>query len=520
MINNSYTKWAGQRFVPAFKSIKSAFASLVCVAAAFSVQAGHENRFPDLPPVCEQIAVPADSKVVFHVFAVGVQIYHWNGTAWVFFAPEANLYADANHHGLVGTHFATPEGPGWQLNSGSKVVEQRVDGCTPDSSAIQWLLLRTIIEEGNGALNGVSFVQRTSTVGGVAPSAPGAAVGDEARVPYTAEYFFYRSTAQVYARNNLVSDLPNLAQLQDQKLVNPWGITFNGSGPFWVGDSGSAKATLYAVANDASGAEVVTKQALEVTIPGAGRPTGVVANNTAAFNGDVFLFGGFDGVLSGWRGALGTTAETLASRPGAIYTGVAITTMSSHPVLLAANFAEGTLDVYNGTSPSSLVAQFTDANAPDGYFPFNVQVVNGIVFVMFATHEDGVGRGFVDVFHPDTGTFDRFATGSDAGGQVRELNMPWGIVQAPNSFGKHGGELLIGNFGSGTIMAFGPSGEFRGLLKGVDNHPITNERLWGLTFGNGGKAGSPDTLFFTAGLVAETHGLFGSLTPVTEADSH
>src|SRR4029079_3522012 len=103
---------------------------------------------------------------------------------------------------------------------------------------------------------------------------------------------------------NLVSDLPNLAQLQDQKLVNPWGITFSGTGPFWVGDSGSVRATLYAVANDANGAEVVTKQACEVTIPGAGRPTGVVANNTASFNGDVFLFGGCDGVISGWRGAL------------------------------------------------------------------------------------------------------------------------------------------------------------------------------------------------------------------------
>ncbi len=506
----SYIDRAGQRFGPALKSV-------LCAAAAFTAQAGHDNRFPDLPAVCDQIAAPTDNKVVFHVFANGVQIYHWNGTAWVFFAPEANLYSDANHHGLVGTHFATPNGPAWQMKSGSKVVEQRVDGCTPDSSAIQWLLLRTVIEEGNGVLNGVSFVQRVNTVGGIAPSTPGTTTGDEARVPYTAEYFFYRSTAQVYAQNNLVSDLPNTAQLQDPKLVNPWGVTFGGSGPFWVGDSGSGKATLYGVAN---GTEVVTKQALEVTIPGAGRPTGVVANNTAGFNGDVFLFAGFDGVISGWRGALGTTAETLATRTIAIYTGVAVVTTSSGPLLLAANFAEGTLDAYSGAAPDTLVAQFTDSNAPTGYVPFNVQVVNGKVFVMFSPHDEGHGHGFIDTFNPETGAFDRFVTGSDAGGQLHDIDMPWGIAIAPNSFGRHGGELLIGNFGSGTIMAFDWNGEFRGLLKGVDNHPIENEHLWGLTFGNGGKAGSPDTLFFTAGLVAETHGLFGSLKPVSAGNSH
>jgi uncharacterized protein (TIGR03118 family) len=519
MITKSHIKRAGLRFGPAFESIKSTFAPLLCAAAAFTAQAGDDNRSPDLPPVCDRIAAPADNKVVFHVFAVGVQIYHWDGAAWVFVAPAANLYADANHTGQVGIHFGTPSGPAWEMNSGSKVIEQRVDGCTPDSSAIQWLLLRTLVQEGDGVLNGVSFVQRVNTVAGVAPSTPGGFVGEERQVPYTAEYFFYRSTAQVYTQNNLVSDLPDVAQIQDPKLVNSWGVTFGGSGPFWVADSGSGKATLYVVTNDASGTEIVSKQALEVTIPGAGRPTGVVSNNKGGFNGDVFLFAGFDGIISGWRGALGTTAETLATRPGAIYTGLAIVTNSSGPLLLTANFAEGTLDAYSTTTPSTLVAQYTDPNAPAGYVPFNVQVINGKVFVMFSTHEEGRGRGFVDVFDPETGTFDRFATGSDAGGQVHELDMPWGVALAPNSFGKHGGELLVGNFGSGTIMAFGPTGDFRGLLKGVDNRPIEIERLWGLTFGNGGKAGSPDELFFGAGPAAETHGLFGSLKPASETDS-
>jgi uncharacterized protein (TIGR03118 family) len=517
MTKRIHIQWAGRHFEPAVTLIKSTLALFLCAATALSARASEDNRAPDLPPVCDRIAVSEDNNVVFHVFAVGVQIYRWDGSNWVFVAPSAILYADAEHRAVVGTHFGTRTGPAWEMNSGSKVIEQRVDGCTPDPTAIQWLLLRTISEEGNGVLNGVSFVQRVNTVGGLAPQEAGTFVGEESQVPYTAEYFFYRSTAKLYRQNNLVSDLPAVAQLQDTNLVNPWGVSFGGAGPFWVNNNRTGKSTLYAVTNDATGSEIVSKQTLEVTIPGAGNPTGVINNNRGGFNGDVFLFASLDGTLSGWRGALGTAAETLATRRSAAYTGLALVTNSGGPLLLAANFAEGTLDAY--ATNASLVAQFVDANAPAGYAPFNVQVVGSAVFVMFAKQEPGRGRGLIDVFDPETGTFKRFATGSDAGGNLHEINLPWGVALAPNSFGKHGGDLLVGNFGSGTVMAFGTDGAFHGLLKGIDHSPIVIERLWGLTFGNGGRAGSPDTLFFAAGPAEESHGLFGSLKPAGRSDS-
>jgi uncharacterized protein (TIGR03118 family) len=288
-----------------------------------------------------------------------------------------------------------------------------------------------------------------------------------------------------------------------------------------VGNNLSGKATLYAVSNDASGTEIVTKQSLEVTIPGAGRPTGAVSNNRGGFNGDVFLFASLDGIISGWRGALGTTAEVLATRPTAVYTGLAVVTNSSGTFLLAANFAEGTLDTYS--TNGSLVAQYADPTAPAGYAPFNVQVVNEMVFVMFAKRDEvnrdddaGRGHGLIDVFDPQTGGFRRFATGTDAGGNLAQINSPWGVALAPKSFGKHGGDLLVGNFGSGTIMAFGLDGEFRGLLKETRGGPIEIEGLWGLSFGNGGRGGQVDTLFFASGPLDESHGLFGSLIPADE----
>jgi uncharacterized protein (TIGR03118 family) len=138
---------------------------------------------------------------------------------------------------------------------------------------------------------------------------------------------------------------------------------------------------------------------------------------------------------------------------------------------------------------------------------------------MFATPDAGRVRGLIDVFNPQTGVFHRFATGSDAGGKLHEIDSPWGVALAPKSFGKHGGELLVGNFGNGTIMTFGPDGEFHGLLKGVNHRPIQIERLWGLIFGNGGRAGSADTLFFASGPASESHGLVGSLNPATDSDS-
>jgi uncharacterized protein (TIGR03118 family) len=514
--------WAGRSFEPAVKVLTTIPALLLCAGATAAAQAGHDS-VPDLPPVCDRIAVAKDNHAVFHVFAVGVQIYSWSGTNWAFVAPEATLFADADHHAEVGTHFGTPTGPAWQTRSGSEVIEQRVDSCAPDSTAIPWLLLRTISETGNGVLNGVSFVQRVNTVGGIAPSTAGSSVGEEQRVPYTAEYFFYRSTANRYREADLVSDLPLVAQIQDTNLVNAWGITFSGTGPFWVSDNAAGKATLYAVTNVPNGEDTVTKQALEVTIPG-GAPTGVTPGIKGGFNGDAFLFATLNGIIAGWRAPLGTTAEILASRPGAVYTGLTMATNSNGSLLLAANFTEGTLDAY-GTN-NNFVGQFTDADAPADYAPFNVQSIGGVVFVMFAKRGDaqgeesaGPGRGLIDVLDTETGSFHRFATGTDAGGNLHQINAPWGVTLAPLTFGQHAGELLVGNFGDGTIMTFKADGEFRGLLKSDQGGPVRIESLWGLSFGNDGRAGSADTFFFGAGPLDESHGLFGSLKPAGEKHS-
>ena len=151
------------------------------------------SQSPSLPsPLCDSVQVPEGNQLAFRVYAMGVQVYKWNGTSWAFVEPRATLFADNHYHGEVGTHYV---GPTWESNSGSKVVAARVPGtgCTPDSTAIPWLLLQKVSTEGPGIFDSVTYIQRVNTAGGVPPSVPGSVVGDESEVPYTAEYYFYRA---------------------------------------------------------------------------------------------------------------------------------------------------------------------------------------------------------------------------------------------------------------------------------------------------------------------------------------
>jgi hypothetical protein len=171
-------------------------AALLCAGLGFalapvsSVRANDDHRAPDLPAHCTALQVPPGHKVSFHTYALGVQIYRWNGASWAFVAPEATLYAAAHFRGKVGTHYA---GPTWESNSGSTVIGRRVAGCSVDSTAIDWLRLEAVETAGPGIFHNVTYIQRVNTVGGKAPATPGAFIGAEARVPYTTEYYFYRA---------------------------------------------------------------------------------------------------------------------------------------------------------------------------------------------------------------------------------------------------------------------------------------------------------------------------------------
>ncbi len=238
----------------------------------------------------------------------------------------------------------------------------------------------------------------------------------------------------------------------------------------------------------------------------------------------VFLYDTVDGTISGWSPSVDSTNAIIgATNPGAIYTGLAIATDQHGDTLLyAADFGKGTIDVYNQNfqSVTNLRGNFTDPQLPAGFSPFNIQAINNQLYVEYAPAADVLagtsapGEGAVDVYTADGQLLEHLIRPGDT-----HINQPWAIAMAPSDFGSFSNDLLVGNFGDGTINAFGPrSGRFVGELQDASGQPIAITHLWGMAFGNGGAAGPTNTLYFTAGLTshlapgdAPFHGLFGSL---------
>jgi uncharacterized protein (TIGR03118 family) len=360
---------------------------------------------------------------------------------------------------------------------------------------------------------------------------------------------------------DLAANAPNLTDrngivhaphVVDPNLVNPWGLAENGASPFWVSDNNQGVVTLYNV----SGANGTIPLVVGIPTPGnplnaTGAPTGAVFNVDLGSNGfpisgvdqngntatapAVFLFATEDGTIVGWNpvvnpagfdaakaGAYGIIAVDNSANPtpaaGAVYKGLAIATdTAGNTFLYATNFRAGTIEVYdtsfNRVTPSA--DPFTDPQLAFKYAPFNISLQSGRFFVTYARQDaakhdsvPGHGRGFVDTFDLRGNLLGRFA-------ERGQLNSPWGVVQAPASFGPFAGDILIGNFGNGRINAFDSNtGEFLGKVINTKGQGILIDGLWSLQVGNGRAGGDPNTVYFTAGPNRQKDGLFGSLTPV------
>jgi uncharacterized protein (TIGR03118 family) len=315
-----------------------------------------------------------------------------------------------------------------------------------------------------------------------------------------------------YNQVNLVSDIPGMARVTDSSLQNPWGMASSATSPWWVSDNGTDLSTLY---NGNTGA----KSALVVSIPSAA-PTGLVFNSTADFllptgGKSLFLFSTETGHIDAWNGAQGTTAISMAAPSGAVYKGLAIGTANSASFLYAADFVQGKVQVFNSTfGATSLSGNFTDPGLPSGYAPFGIKNLGGKIYVTYAQQsgipgdideQHGPGKGFVDVFDTSGNFLDRVASGGT-------LDAPWGLALAPSNFGAFSNDLLVGNFGDGTINAFDPTTfAFEGQLLDENGNPISIDGLWDLNFGNGANGGLKNSLYFSAGLNDEADGLVGFL---------
>jgi len=363
-----------------------------------------------------------------------------------------------------------------------------------------------------------------------------------------------------YQQTNIESNGFVPAQIVNPNLINPWGVSSAAGGTFWISDQfsnfqnvstgvSSSVSTLLSV--PATGA-TPSIPGLIVNVPNQGGavpsqpdngPTGQVSPQAAGINtistdfqvvgpnGGTpheanFIFANQDGSISAWAGAnsgtpvANTTAtlETATIVPGASITGLAIANNPAAAIggasgvqLYAADQNSANIDVFN--SSFQKIGAFNDPNLPPGYTAFNVQNINGILYVTYANQNNPTG-GIVDEFAPD-GTFLKRLIDDSSTLTPEHLQLPWGVTIAPSTFGQFGGDLLVGNNGGdGGINAFNPtSGTWLGEFTLANGQIFSEGNLWALTFGTGGTGGNANTLYFTAGGPNETDGLFGSLTP-------
>lgn len=284
----------------------------------------------------------------------------------------------------------------------------------------------------------------------------------------------------------------------DPNLVNPWGVSYAAGNPFWVSNNNSGTSTLYT----GTGAKVP----LTVSVANA---TGQVFNtdragfNLPGGNNSFFIFARDDGAISAWGGGTGSSIVVDNRSAGAAYTGLAQGTVRNATYLYAANVAQGRVDVFNSNfKPVTLAGNFTDPSLPAGFSPFNTQVLNGQLFVAYTSMS---GSGAVAEFNLD-GTFVKeIAVGGT-------LHASWGLDLAPAKFGQYSNDLLVGNFGDGTINVFNPTTDaFLGQLRDATGNVIKLPGLWSLINGGGGASGKPNSVYFTDAGPTETNGLFGSL---------
>ena len=346
-----------------------------------------------------------------------------------------------------------------------------------------------------------------------------------------------------FADTALVSDKVGVVAATttiDANLSNPWGVAIAPGLPFWIADNNSNLSTLYSGMGTNETGAITGANEVGIAIPASAagvpaNPTGQVYNGAGGFlistsagmEPALFIFDGEGGTIAAWAKDSGATAVTayddgVANGANhAVYKGLALGTVNGSSFLYATDLHNNKVDVFdtNFAKPAAMQGKFIDPAIPAGFVPFGIVALNAQLYVSYAMqdaakHDEatGAGLGYVDVFDFSGNFVSRFASAG-------VLNAPWGMAIAPTGFGSLAGDVLIGNFGDGTINVFAPNGT--ALATSMGPLTVTNggarsvPGLWSLVFGNGDADKPLTTLFYTAGFANQTDGVFGSIAVTT-----
>jgi len=379
-----------------------------------------------------------------------------------------------------------------------------------------------------------------------------------------------------YLQTNLVANKAEYhPRIIDERMINAWGIALRppgAGGHLWISNARTGTSSEYigdlpgnplhqdglkVVELDQPrftdhGYAFVTGQAYNSASDIAGQPeefpvsgpadnhqTTPAAPIPGGFSGSAkFVFATEDGCINAWSANTAVamssapviidyskTAPALPNAVNCVFTGVALTNHASTTDayakaggnhLFAADIRNNVIRVFDHTWKDVTGSFHFQTPASVGQLhPFNIIDLGGHLFVAYAKFDPDSDEGQEQILGAGLGHVVEY---NEDGTLVRDfhtrgmLNAPWGMAIAPAGFGVFANDLLVANFGDGTLAAFDrTSGDFVGFLRSPDTKIIVIDGLWGIAFGNGHSLGDANALYFAAGPNQEEDGLFGRL---------
>uniref|UniRef100_UPI00286C91D2 TIGR03118 family protein n=1 Tax=Chamaesiphon sp. OTE_20_metabat_361 TaxID=2964689 RepID=UPI00286C91D2 len=354
-------------------------------------------------------------------------------------------------------------------------------------------------------------------------------------------------------------------QILEPTFTHGWGLAHRPSGVgghFWVIGNGSG--ISYQYVGDVNGSPLFQDEIGEMTVPAGpdgaqGSPTGTAFNQSTNFvitqdapNGPItapakFFFASINGTISAWTerkkadGTFDWPTESITVIDGnaeakgeynSIYFGVATDKAGNY--LYAADVSDNhRIQVFDGNFKDVTANRFINPfDGGDGlqlgeFAPFNVQTLTNkdgkeSVFVTYATVREAPPPSSVFFAAPAPPgappPASKLAEFDTEGNLIRVwddgglLQAGYGVAYAPDNFGGLSNTLLVGNFNSGTVVAFDPNTHTAiDYLRDDTGKALVADGIWGMLFGNGASLGDTDSLYYAAGPNNAADGVFGHI---------
>ena len=186
-------------------TIRTSLTTLALLGAAAALTACGSMSSPAAPAFNQSslpatVQVPAGQRIAMETVGAGDITYECRAKKdmpsafeWVFVGPDAKLMDRSGK--VVGRYYGPPAT--WESNDGSKVTATQLAVAPASAGNIPLQLVKANPAMGMGAMQGVTYIQRVATQGGVAPAVActAANAGQKQVVKYQADYIIWKAAS-------------------------------------------------------------------------------------------------------------------------------------------------------------------------------------------------------------------------------------------------------------------------------------------------------------------------------------